>query len=127
MTERWPAIRVRNFLNRLNKRGYTDSKVTKYDNNVKALADHLGITVEVFQTMSPITYGNRAFLPQCAHPDMQQMLGAQIYYELLEEYWHEQDYLRDLKAKFSVPVEVLETRYTADEIEMAGVLMVLVD
>ena len=125
MSERWPAIRVRNFLNHLNKRGYTDSKVTNYDNNVKALADHIGVSVDVFLTMNPITYGNRAFLPQCGHSDMQQLLGVNLYGELLETYWNEQDYLRDLKAKFSVQLD--ETHYTADEIEVAGILMGLVN
>ena len=39
----WPTARAKNFLKKLNERGYTETKPTNYEANIQALASQVNV------------------------------------------------------------------------------------
>ena len=76
----WNATRVRNFMKKLNK------KSTTFDENIKVLAQLIGISVEKFLNMDPITYGTRVFAFGGGTHTVMYLLGPHIYDHYLDNY-----------------------------------------
>ena len=92
----WSAVRAKNFLKKLNERGYTDSTPTNYVMNMKALATQIDMPVSSVLIMNPFQYGLRVFRPQDAHPFLQELFGHRLYDEMVEAYESEQNAVKSL-------------------------------
>ena len=82
----WPAARAKNFLRKMNRSGYCVEKPTRYYENMKALADHIDIEVNMLMSMSPIEYGRRAFRSEDFGPFMKEILGIIHFVRMLVSY-----------------------------------------
>lgn len=85
----WPTARAKNFLKKLNERGYTETKPTNYEANIQALASQVNVPPSSLLAMNPIEFGFRAFRPQDVRPFLQELLGPSLYIELSEPYYNE--------------------------------------
>ena len=82
----WSAARAKNFLKKLNERGYTETKPTNYEANMAALSTQVSSPLSSVLAMNPIEFGLRAFRPQDAEPFLKELLGDAFYTEFYEMY-----------------------------------------